>query len=283
MKRHKQDKEGLINQISEVGTEWKDEFSTLFLETVNKNIYQQKGEINEKHLKTLLDENFEIGITFIRIILEKSKDEFQETLKIIFSDSKIAIGKKGYLENKEEYINKLKSLNLIFLINSLKSKKITWADIIEERLKHGRGSAIKGQKRGKNLEDFVENIIKEVFSEYVVRKSFLGAKGISTAKADFCIPSTENPSIVIEVKAYGATGSKQSDVIGDVKKIIDEKRNDTFFLLFTDGITWKSRLKDFERLIEFQNLGNIYRIYTQKMKTEFLEDLIQLKKEMGIK
>ena len=110
----------------------------------------------------------------------------------------------------------------------------------------------------------------------------MGAKGLTTAKADFCIPSTQHPSIVIEVKAYGATGSKQSDVIGDVQKIILEKRSDTYFFLVTDGITWKARMRDFERLIEFKNYGDIYRIYTQKMKDELLADLFQIKNELNL-
>lgn len=162
------------------------------------------------------------------------------------------------------------------------SRDYTWKEVIQERLKMGRGSAIKGQKRGKNLEDFVENIVAQVFQNYEIRKSFRGAKGQTTAKADFCIPSTQNPSIVIEVKAYGATGSKQSDVIGDVQKIILEKRSDTYFFLVTDGITWKARMRDFERLIEFQNYGDIYRIYTQKMHFELLSDLIQIKAELNL-
>lgn len=162
------------------------------------------------------------------------------------------------------------------------SQNYTWKEIIQERLKMGRGSAIKGQTRGKNLEDFVEILVQQVYDEFEIRKSFLGASGLSTAKADFCIPSTENPSIVIEIKAYGATGSKQSDVIGDVRKIIDEKRSDTYFFLVTDGITWTARMKDFERLIEYQNLGDIYRIYTQQMRQELLADLQQIKKELNI-
>ncbi|MEP1258386.1 hypothetical protein, partial [Algoriphagus sp.] len=72
------------------------------------------------------------------------------------------------------------------------------------------------------------------------------------------------------------------DVIGDVQKIINEKRSDTYFLLVTDGVTWTARLRDLERLVEFQNSGDIYRIYTQKMKQELLEDLIQLKTELFI-
>lgn len=40
---------------------------------------------------------------------------------------------------------------------------------------------------------------------------------------------------------FGATGSKMSDVIGDVRAIIAAKRADTSFLFFTDGLTWKQR------------------------------------------
>ena len=61
-----------------------------------------------------------------------------------------------------------------------------------------------------------------------------------------------------------------------------EKRSDTYFFLVTDGITWKARMRDFERLIEFQNYGDIYRIYTQKMRLDLLSDLIQIKAELDL-
>lgn len=106
--------------------------------------------------------------------------------------------------------------------------------------------------------------------------------GDSSEKADFAIPSKNNPEIIIEVKGYGATGSKQTDVIGDVNRIIQEKRHDTTFLLFTDGITWRERASDFRKLVEFQNLGYIYKIYTKEMYKEFLDDLYLLKDEKNI-
>ena len=42
-------------------------------------------------------------------------------------------------------------------------------------------------------------------------------------------------------------------------------------------------MSDFEKLIEFQNEGHIYRIYTQKMGEELYSDLLKLKKELKIK
>lgn len=280
MIRHRQTKSQLIESLGEVKSDWKDDFSVHFLELIAGLDF--KRDVSETHLIQILQKDFDAGITFFRLVLEQSKDEFTETLKALFFNSKIACGKNGFLSNPNEYINILKEYGLVDAINSLISRVYSWQEIIQERLKMGRGSAIKGQKRGKNLEDFTEAIVSQVFDNYEIRKSFIGAKGMTKAKADFCIPSTQNPSIVIEVKAYGATGSKQSDVIGDVQRIISEKRNDTYFFLVTDGITWKARMRDFERLIEFQNYGDIYRIYTQKMYKELLNDLIQIKTELNL-
>ncbi len=161
---------------------------------------------------------------------------------------------------------------------------VTWSDILTERLKGGRGSAIKGQRRGRHLEDFVEKIIIDVFGKdsYDVRCQFLGATSTSFEKADFAIQSKDDPAILIEVKAYGATGSKQTDVLGDITRIVNEKRYDTHFLLVTDGITWKDRISDLRKLIELQNQGKITRIYTQSMADQLRADLVQLKQEHGL-
>ncbi|SFT75430.1 DpnII restriction endonuclease [Algoriphagus locisalis] len=280
MRRHTQTKSQLVADLGEVVTDWKDAFAIKFIDYLNN--LEQSGDLEEEHLSLLLEQDFEVSITLFRIILEQSKDEFTETLKAIFFENPKGYGKTSFRFDPSGYTRTLNKLGLVRKINEMSSRKYSWKDIIQERLKMGRGSAIKGQTRGKNLEDFVEIIVGEVFDKFEIRKSFIGSNGLSTAKADFCIPSTQQPSIVIEVKAYGATGSKQSDVIGDVQKIISEKRNDTYFLLVTDGVTWTARLRDFERLVEFQNSGDIYRIYTQKMKQELLEDLTQLKIELSI-
>jgi hypothetical protein len=52
------------------------------------------------------------------------------------------------------------------------------------------------------------------------------------------------PRIIIEVKGYGATGSKMTDIIGDLDAIIDAKRHDSTLLFVTDGMTWKARQSD---------------------------------------
>jgi hypothetical protein len=82
---------------------------------------------------------------------------------------------------------------------------------------------------------------------------------------------------VIEVKGYGATGSKMSDIIGDLDAIINAMRRDTTLLFFTDGTTWKSRLSDLKKIIQRQNEGEIARIYTTSMSGDFVEELKRLR------
>lgn len=165
----------------------------------------------------------------------------------------------------------------------LAQKPVTWRDVLIERLKAGRGSAIKGQARGRSLEFSIEEIVLRIFgTSYDARCRFVGARGTSTEKADFAIPSKNDPRILIEAKAYGATGSKQTDVLGDFARIIAEKRQDTILLLVTDGVTWQSRLNDLRKLVAMQNQGLIYRIYTKSLLHLLDEDLQQLKQIFGL-
>ena len=149
-------------------------------------------------------------------------------------------------------------------------------------MRSGRGSAISGQRRGRDVEDFAEAIIKTVFGDnFEVRCTFNGPRGTS-AKCDFAIPSKSAARILVESKGYGATGSKMTDILGDVHTIINAKRADTALLFFTDGLTWKERQSDLRKLVELQNNGDITRIYTYAMADQFERDLRQLKSEGGL-
>jgi hypothetical protein len=159
------------------------------------------------------------------------------------------------------------------------NRKPVWSDVLVERLRSGRGSAISGQKRGRDVEDFAEAIVRKVFgSNFQMRCTFKGPRG-QDAKCDFAIPSKAAACILIEAKGYGATGSKMSDILGDLRTISASKRADTALLFFTDGITWKQRQSDLRKIVEFQNSGDITRIYTYAMAKQFETDLRQLKSE----
>src|SRR5262249_13502591 len=159
----------------------------------------------------------------------------------------------------------LLSMGLLEAMQAEINRATHWSDVLIERLRSGRGSAIAGQHRGRSVEDFAEAIIRSVFGDrYEARCTFIGPRG-TTAKCDFAIPSKKAARVLVESKGYGATGSKMTDVLGDIHTIIAAKRPDTALLLTTDGLTWKDRQNDLRKLVALQNHGDITRIYTYSM------------------
>ncbi len=71
-------------------------------------------------------------------------------------------------------------------------------------------------------------------------------------------------------------------MLGDITRIVTQKRDDTHFLLVTDGITWRNRTNDLRKLVTLQNQGKITRIYTQSMADQLKADIKQLKSEHGL-
>lgn len=279
MIRHEQNLDDLLAGLSTLETDWKDDFAKKVIAAYEH--LEPTTEVRTDSLKALFDHDFEVGVTIARLFLEKSKDEFYSDWRAEFPDTTLTKG--SFLKDEEAFVAQLDHLLLRSTILATVNRTYTWKDILTERLKAGRGSAIKGQARGRALEDFVEGVVRQVFEgQFHSRCSFTGASGHNTEKADFAIPTKERPQILIEVKAYGATGSKQTDVLGDVTRILEEKRSDTPFLLVTDGITWKSRVNDLRKLVALQNKGDIYRIYTKSMENELLTDLTQMKQEKGL-
>lgn len=243
---------------------------------------ETKPNYSSEDIAALLIADFDSATTAIRLFLDMSKDDFTHRMREALGPG--GIGVKRYRANPSRYLQSLESLGLSELMAAAVNSPAHWSDVLVERLKGGRGSAIKGQARGRGMEDFVEAIVRSVFKpeQISVRCRFTGAKGTSTEKADFAIPSAIAPEILIEVKAYGATGSKQTDVLGDIARIVEEKRPDTALLLVTDGITWKQRPSDLRKLVGLQNEGKIQRIYTKSMASDLLADLTTLRNESAL-
>lgn len=277
MKKEKQTLEKLVGALMPVEATWLDEHGEMVVETL-KNLVRKEKILNSD-IQSILDDDFDIGSTVVRLFLGLSKDEFTIALKGKLSGSP-GPGITRYKKDKEVYLKALEDLGILTDMRTFMTQPLHWTDVLVERLRGGRGSAIKGQNRGRGVEDFVEEILWKVFDKKkVVRScSFTGVDGRMKAKADFVVPDKSEPLIVIEVKAYGATGSKLTDVIGDVEKILKAKRSDTIFILVTDGVTWKERLNDFRALVEFQNRGDITKIYTKSMAKELERDLMSIKK-----
>lgn len=290
MKRYQQTLDEILKQLSPVKTSWRDAHADAVIQRLQQ--IPQKTSYTRADLLQLLDtehapegikpkQHFEAGLTTIRLFLDLSKDELTAQLRERLNGS---LGITRARQDPDGVCAALEEMGILSRMAATINTPISWSDLLTERLKSGRGSAIKGQRRGRYLEDFVEQLLIQVFGEdaYDARCQFTGATGISTEKTDFAIPSKNDPGILIEAKAYGATGSKQTDVLGDITRIVNEKRDDTHFLLVTDGITWHDRTSDLNKLVTLQNQGKIARIYTQSMTDQLEADLRQLKEEHGL-
>lgn len=279
MRRHRQTADEILSALTAVETSWRDAHADAVIEILQD--IPDRDTHGAGAVEALLVKNFKAGLTVVRLLLDMSKDEFEPALRGVLGGGEIGV--KRFRKDRVGYVQALLEIGTADALQSLHTKPVTWRDVLVERLKGGRGSAIKGQARGRSLEDFAEVIVRRVFGgTFDSRCRFVGAQGTSTEKADFAIPSRDDPGILIEAKAYGATGSKQTDVLGDIARIVAEKRHDTDLLLITDGVTWTARQNDLRKLIAMQNDGRIARIYTRSMGEELEHDLQELKSEHAL-
>jgi hypothetical protein len=277
----------IIENLRILTVDWQDDIARRVVERLR--LLPVKAAYTEEDLKEILhggvdlpklsSARFDEGLLAIRLFLGLSDDQFGGALRDALGAG--GYGIKRYRAEPAVYLAALVELGLLEAMVAETTRPLHWTDTVVERLRSGRGSAISGQRRGRNVEDFVEEVVKKVFDTYQTRVSFTGNRGI-TAKCDIAIPSKELPRIIIEAKGYGATGSKMTDISGDIGKIIEAKRPDTVFLFFTDGITWKQRMNDLRKIVALQNDGHITRVYTYAMAERFEADLRQLKVEFAL-
>jgi hypothetical protein len=267
--------EDIVDNLGALTVDWQDETALRVIGLLKS--FPVKKTYTERDVEDLLDANFDDGILICRLFLGMSKDQFISVLRGNRDDR--GIGVRSYRTDRASFVNDLLSSGLLEAMAEEANRKAHWSNVLIERLRSGRGSAIAGQKRGRGVEDFAEQIVRQVFgANFQARCSFAGPRG-QAAKCDFAIPSKSSARILIEAKGYGATGSKMSDILGDLHTIIARKRPDTALLFFTDGLTWKQRKSDLRKIVELQNSGDITRIYTSAMARQFEADLRELKRE----
>ena len=268
----------ILSSLRNLEVDWRDHTAIQVIAQLRR--IPVKAAYTVADVQDLLEADFDEGVLICRLFLGLSKDQF--TGRFHASRGDAGIGVTAYRANRAGFLKDLLSLGLLDSMAAEANREPHWSDVLVERLRSGRGSAISGQRRGRDVEDFAEAIIKKVFGdEYEARCTFSGPRG-TTAKCDFAIPSKKAARILVESKGYGATGSKMTDILGDIHTIINAKRADTALLFFTDGLTWKERQSDLRKLVELQNNGDITRIYTYAMAAQFEKDLAQLKREGGL-
>ncbi len=133
-------------------------------------------------------------------------------------------------------------------------------DVLVDRYTMSRGRAIAGQLRGRALEDEVAKVLEGIVP-FEKRVTFVGREG-RKAKCDIAIPHKNRPKIVIEAKGFEATGSKLTDFLGDIGKIIEAKESRMYFFVVTDGRGWLNRKSDLGHVVERQHQKYVDMVYT---------------------
>ncbi|MGQ9371516.1 DpnII family type II restriction endonuclease [Azospirillum sp. ST 5-10] len=269
----------LLDALRPLAVDWRDPTALRVIDRIEA--LPVKATYGAADLRSLLTTTgFDDAMLICRLFLGLSKDQFTAALTEALGEG--GTGVKAWQADRERFVTALVDLGVPDAMAAEVNRPLRWSDVLVERLRSGRGSAIAGQKRGRGVEDFAEAIVRRVFGgRFEARCTFTGSRGLR-AKCDFAVPSRAAPRILVEAKGYGATGSKMTDIIGDIEKIIAAKRPDTALLFFTDGLTWRQRRSDLKKIVEYQNDGAITRIYTQALADRFEADLERLRLEFGL-
>lgn len=186
---------------------------------------------------------YEHAMDVFRLVMAQSQEAFVSDLTAADDDGPGSfVGWRSWARRHPDLAaNALLEIGLVEELKAQIHRDWTLEDVLTERYRLGRGRAIAGQARGRALEDVVQTILETVGASFERGVTFTGVSGV-TAKADFAIPDRTNVKIVIEVKAFEATGSKQTDVIGDIGKIGAAKGSQRYFFIVTDGRGWLRRV-----------------------------------------
>jgi hypothetical protein len=258
---------GLLKQIERIPSEWLNAVGQEVIDIIPKVIKKLEGEAVTKELIGDLLREEKYALDVFRLFLDLSQDTMANELNALGIKGEFPSIRNKCLRKEEEIAEGLIKIGLIDAIRFHQSQEWGLEDILLERYKQLRGRAIRGQKRGQELESDIEKILKELQSEigltYDIDQNFISQQG-KKAKADFAIPSRMHPQIVIEAKGYEATGSKLTDLLGDILKILQAKDKSTYFFFVTDGIGWFRRLSDLRKVVKHYQDGDIDMIYTRK-------------------
>src|SRR4051794_18414592 len=164
----------ILASLQPLTVEWQDDTSRRVIEQLKR--LRVKRAYTAQDVKALLDKHFDDGMLICRLFLGLSKDQFVSVFKGIRGD--VGIGVKSYRAHPDVFIEALLSTGLLEAMAEEANRERHWNDVLVERLRSGRGSAISGQKRGRGVEDFAEAIVTKVFGTgFQTRCTFTGPRG----------------------------------------------------------------------------------------------------------
>ena len=163
--------------------------------------------------------------------------------------------------------------DLVGLLERQRESAFTFADLIVARA-GSRALAVRASSAGRQLEDEIEKVATDLGLMSETRTRFKG-RGDRTAPCDLVIPGGGDAQIVVAAKAFDSTGSKLTDAVREVIEMAEVRLPNQVVYAVVDGIGWKSRKGDLQRLYDLRASNQIDGLYTLKSFDTFRVDLAE--------
>ncbi len=167
-----------------------------------------------------------------------------------------------------------RDFQLVPLLQQQMERNWSFADVLLERHLWSRRGAGRAIGQGRRLEDDVEAVVRDSRLDYRPRTTFSGLGG-QTAPCDFAIPEGgANAKIVVAVKGFNSTGSKLTDAVREIEAMSQVRQPTQFVFAVVDGIGWKSRRADLQRIHQLWERQSIDGLFTLARLDGFREGVI---------
>lgn len=208
----------------------------------------------------------------------------QEQLKNVLSHK---IGTAGWVKlaksKPESLIGMLDAdFELVARVQEHLVREYTLADVLLERYLWSRRGAASAVSQGRSVEDEVERIVERLGLPRELRTQFAGMGG-ETAPCDLAIPGGgAQIKIAVAMKGYNSTGSKLTDAVREVERMVKVRETKTYIYVIADGIGWRGRKADLRRIYDFWDRGYIQGLYSLAQLDAFEQELRKAAEREGL-
>jgi hypothetical protein len=161
--------------------------------------------------------------------------------------------------------------DLLRLLEEQRNRTYDFGDILVARA-GSRVTATRAGASGRRVEDEIETIAHNLGLPCETRTRFKGRNN-RTAPCDLVIPNADHAAIAVAAKGFDSTGSKLTDAVREVEEMASVRMPRQFIIAVIDGIGWKSRKSDLQRIYDLWQADEIDGMYTLATLPAFQSDL----------
>ena len=170
--------------------------------------------------------------------------------------------------------------DLIRLLTVQRQRSYEFGDILVARA----GSRVRAKTAGasgRKVEDEIEEIARDLGLTVQTRTRFTGRNG-RQAPCDLLVVEGDLQHIAVAAKGFDSTGSKLTDAVREIEEMANVRLPNQFIMAVIDGIGWKSRRADLQRIHQLWETRQIDGMYTLATLDSFRADLEEAARLRGL-